>query len=166
MDHDALVLADINECIHSTLMVMKNITSKECVVHTQLDTTIPSILCYAGKLNQVLMNLISNAIHATKMEGRQNHDRRIDICSSQSLDAIIVEIKDNGTGMKEEIRKKIFDPFFTTKQVGEGTGLGLSIVMGIIQEHGGKIDIDSEWGVGTSFKITLPKKNPNVTPNE
>lgn len=111
MDHDALVLADINECIHSTLMVMKNITSKECVVNTQLDTTIPPILCYAGKLNQVLMNLISNAIHATKMEGRQNHDRRIDICSSQSLDAIIVEIKDNGTGMKEEIRKKIFDPF-------------------------------------------------------
>lgn len=166
MDHDALVLADINECIHSTLMVMKNITSKECVVNTQLDTTIPPILCYAGKLNQVLMNLISNAIHATKMEGRQNHDRRIDICSSQSLDAIIVEIKDNGTGMKEEIRKRIFDPFFTTKQVGEGTGLGLSIVMGIIQEHGGKIDIDSEWGVGTSFKITLPKKNPNVTPNE
>ena len=166
MDHDALVLADINECIHSTLMVMKNITSKECVVNTQLDTTIPPILCYAGKLNQVLMNLISNAIHATKMEGRQNHDRRIDICSSQSLDAIIVEIKDNGTGMKGEIRKRIFDPFFTTKQVGEGTGLGLSIVMGIIQEHGGKIDIDSEWGVGTSFKITLPKKNPNVTPNE
>jgi len=160
MDHDALVSADINECILSTLMVMKNITSKECTVNTHLDDQLPPMMCYAGKLNQVLMNLISNAIHATKMEGRSPKDRCIDIYSSQSSDAIIIQIKDNGTGMNEEVRKKIFDPFFTTKQVGEGTGLGLSIVMGIVQEHGGKIDVDSKWGYGTTFQITLPKNNP------
>jgi signal transduction histidine kinase len=162
MDHDALVSADINECILSTLMVMKNITSKECTVNTHLDDQLPPMMCYAGKLNQVLMNLISNAIHATKMEDRSPKDRCIDIYSSQSSDAIIIQIKDNGTGMNEEVRKKIFDPFFTTKQVGEGTGLGLSIVMGIVQEHGGKIDVDSKWGYGTTFQITLPKNNPNV----
>jgi signal transduction histidine kinase len=163
MDHDALVLADINECIQSTLMVMKNVTSKECVVNVHLDEHLPSILCYAGKLNQVFMNLISNAIHATKMEGRSMNDRKIDIYSSQSPDQIIIKIQDNGTGMKDEVRRKIFDPFFTTKQVGEGTGLGLSIVMGIVQEHGGKIDIESEWMKGTSFQISLPKNNPNLT---
>lgn len=163
MDHDALVSADINECILSTLMVMKNITSKECTVNTHLDPHLPPMLCYAGKLNQVLMNLISNAIHATKMEGRMAKDRCIDIYSSQTPDAIIIQIKDNGSGMKDEVRKKIFDPFFTTKQVGEGTGLGLSIVMGIVQEHGGKIDIDSVWGIGTTFRITLPKNNPNIS---
>ena len=163
MDHDALVLADINECIQSTLMVMKNVTSKECVVNVHLDEHLPSILCYAGKLNQVFMNLISNAIHATKMEGRSMNDRKIDIYSSQSPDQIIIKIQDNGTGMKDEVRRKIFDPFFTTKQVGEGTGLGLSIVMGIVQEHGGKIDIESEWMKGTSFQISLPKNNPNLS---
>ena len=159
MDHDALVSADINECIQSTLMVMKNITSKECTVNLHLDSSLPPILCYAGKLNQVLMNLISNAIHATRRDGRLAKDRIIDIYTLQTPDSIVVKVKDNGTGMKDEVRKKIFDPFFTTKQVGEGTGLGLSIVMGIVQEHGGKIDIQSEWEVGTTFEITLPKNN-------
>jgi signal transduction histidine kinase len=163
MDHDALVSADINECIQSTLMVMKNVTSKECLVNLHLDQQLPPILCYAGKLNQVFMNLVSNAIHATRMEGRSIEDRKIDIYTSQSNNEIIIKIQDNGTGMTDEVRKKIFDPFFTTKQVGEGTGLGLSIVMGIVQEHGGKIDIDSEWNKGTIFQITLPKNNPSIS---
>ncbi len=163
MDHDALVSADINECIQSTLMVMKNVTAKECLVNLHLDQHLPPILCYAGKLNQVFMNLVSNAVHATRIEGRSLVDRKIDIHTSQSNDAIIVRIQDNGTGMTEEVRKKIFDPFFTTKQVGEGTGLGLSIVMGIVQEHGGKIDIDSVWNQGTTFQITLPKNNPSLS---
>jgi two-component system NtrC family sensor kinase len=141
------------------LMVMKNITSKECTVNLHLDSSLPPILCYAGKLNQVLMNLISNAIHATRRDGRLAKDRIIDIYTLQTPDSIVVKVKDNGTGMKDEVRKKIFDPFFTTKQVGEGTGLGLSIVMGIVQEHGGKIDIQSEWGEGTTFEISLPKNN-------
>jgi signal transduction histidine kinase len=156
MDRDALVLADVNECITSTLMVMKNITSKEVTLSTHLDTSLPQIHCFPGKLNQVLMNLISNAVHATKMEGRSIEERTVEVNTSKENEVIKIVVKDNGTGMKEEVRKKIFDPFFTTKQVGEGTGLGLSIVLGIVQEHGGEIQIDSEWNKGTSFTILLP----------
>jgi signal transduction histidine kinase len=156
MDRDALVLADINECVTSTLMVMKNITSKEVTLSTHLDQALPQIHCFPGKLNQVLMNLISNAVHATRMEGRSIEDRIVEVKTLRENDCIKIVVKDNGTGMKEEVRKKIFDPFFTTKQVGEGTGLGLSIVLGIVQEHGGDIFIDSEWNKGTSFTLSLP----------
>lgn len=156
MDRDALVLADINECVTSTLMVMKNITSKEVTLSTHLDQALPQIHCFPGKLNQVLMNLISNAVHATRMEGRSIEDRIVEVKTLRENDCIKIVVKDNGIGMKEEVRKKIFDPFFTTKQVGEGTGLGLSIVLGIVQEHGGEIQIDSEWNKGTSFTLSLP----------
>ncbi len=156
MDRDALVLADVNECITSTLMVLKNITSKEVTLTTHLDLTLPQIHCYPGKLNQVLMNLISNAVHATKMGNRSIQERLVEVSTEKESDFLKIVVKDNGTGMKEEVRKKIFDPFFTTKQVGEGTGLGLSIVLGIVQEHGGDIRIDSEWNKGTSFTILLP----------
>ncbi len=156
MDRDVLVLADVNECISSTLMVMKNITSKEATVITELETHIPRIMCFPGKLNQVLMNLISNAVHATKMDNRGIGDRLVTVKTSAHENKIQIVVKDNGSGMKDEVRKKIFDPFFTTKQVGEGTGLGLSIVLGIVHEHGGEINVESEWGVGTSFIITLP----------
>ncbi len=156
MDRDVLVLADVNECISSTLMVMKNITSKEATVITELETHLPQIMCFPGKLNQVLMNLISNAVHATKMDNRGIGDRLVTVKTSAQENKIQIVVKDNGSGMKDEVRKKIFDPFFTTKQVGEGTGLGLSIVLGIVHEHGGEINVESEWGVGTSFIITLP----------
>jgi signal transduction histidine kinase len=90
------------------------------------------------------------------MEGRSIEERTVEVNTSKENDFIKIVVKDNGTGMNEEVRKKIFDPFFTTKQVGEGTGLGLSIVLGIVQEHGGEIQIDSEWNKGTSFTILLP----------
>jgi signal transduction histidine kinase len=162
MDRDVLVMADINECIQSTLMVMKNVTSKESTVITELDEKLPNVLCFPGKLNQVLMNLISNAVHATKMDNRLAADRKVWVKTKSAGDNIQIVIQDNGSGMKEEVRKKIFDPFFTTKQVGEGTGLGLSIVLGIVHEHGGEIIVESEWGKGSSFIITLPK-SPKIT---
>jgi signal transduction histidine kinase len=143
-------------------MVMKNVTSKESTVITELDEKLPNVLCFPGKLNQVLMNLISNAVHATKMDNRLAADRKVWVKTKSAGDNIQIVIQDNGSGMKEEVRKKIFDPFFTTKQVGEGTGLGLSIVLGIVHEHGGEIIVESEWGKGSSFIITLPK-SPKIT---
>jgi signal transduction histidine kinase len=137
-------------------MVMKNITSKEATVITELEPKLPRIMCFPGKLNQVLMNLISNAVHATRMDNRNMAERIVTVKTSSINDKIQIVVKDNGTGMKDEVRKKIFDPFFTTKQVGEGTGLGLSIVLGIVHEHGGEINVESDWGSGTSFIITLP----------
>ncbi len=157
MDRDTLISADVNDCIHSTLVVMKSLTKGEVTVEKELYTGTHEIMCYPGKLNQVFMNLISNAVAATRMENRSSSDRIVKIRSSYSKDHVTVEISDNGVGIREEIIDKIFDPFFTTKPVGEGTGLGLSIVKGIIEEHQGKIEVKSEVDKGTKFIIHLPR---------
>lgn len=157
MDRDTLVSSNINDCINSTLVVMKSVTKGNVTVSKKLDSAMPEIMCFPGKLNQVFMNLIANAVSATQMDGRGAEDRKISISSFVSDKFVTVEIEDNGSGIPEEIRDKIFDPFFTTKAVGEGTGLGLSIVMGIIEEHHGNIQLLSEMNKGTKFIINLPR---------
>jgi signal transduction histidine kinase len=108
------------------------------------------IECYPGLLNQVFMNILSNAVSAIKNEGR------IWISTSESNGLVRISIRDNGSGIPEDILPNIFDPFFTTKDVGEGTGLGLSITHGIIEKHKGKIEAISKEGKGTEFIIELP----------
>jgi signal transduction histidine kinase len=109
--------------------------------------------CFSGKINQVFMNIIANAIDASTEKGK------VIITTKIENDNAIILIEDNGMGMSEETQAKIFDPFFTTKDVGSGTGLGLSITYGIIESHNGKIDVKSEVGKGTEFIITLPINN-------
>ncbi len=157
MDRDSLVSSSVNDCILSTLVVMKSITKGEVIIERDLTSPMPEIMCFPGKLNQVFMNIVSNAIAATKHDGRPLEERKIWIRSSVSEKHITVEIEDNGIGIPEDIRVKIFDPFFTTKGVGEGTGLGLSIVKGIIDEHQGEIRVTSEVGKGSKFTINLPR---------
>lgn len=157
MDRDTLVSSSINDCLNSTLVVMKSVTKGEVTIRREFEANLPEIMCFPGKLNQVFMNIISNAIAATKAEGRGVDDRLIHIRSRSEEKNIFIEIEDNGQGIPEEIRDKIFDPFFTTKGVGEGTGLGLSIVRGIIDEHQGEIMVHSEMGKGTRFVIRLPR---------
>lgn len=157
MDRDTLVSSSINDCLNSTLVVMKSMTKGEVTIKREFEANLPEIMCFPGKLNQVFMNIISNAICATQMDNRTMEERLIFIRSKSSEKQIIVEIEDNGKGIAEEIRDKIFDPFFTTKGVGEGTGLGLSIVRGIIDEHQGDIQVISEVGKGTKFVISLPR---------
>jgi two-component system NtrC family sensor kinase len=112
--------------------------------------------CYPGKINQVLMNLVNNGIQAIKI--KEHHENEsIMIVTTDHPEHITIEITDTGVGMSLELRQRIFEPFFTTKEVGEGTGLGLSIVFGIIEDHHGTIDVESELGKGTKFTITLPK---------
>ena len=96
------------------------------------------------------MNILSNAIQAIKGEGT------IAIKTYTDDDYAVIRIKDSGSGMTEEVKTHIFEPFFTTKDVGEGTGLGLSISYGIIEKHKGKIEVDSQPGVGTEFIIRIP----------
>jgi two-component system NtrC family sensor kinase len=162
MDRNELVSADINECLHSTLVVMKNMTKAEVTLNVELGENIPKIKCYPGKLSQVFMNLVTNAVQATRIPGRQPIDRVINVRSYLSDNNICVEIQDNGNGIPMEIQEKIFEPFFTTKDVGEGTGLGLSIVAGIVGEHNGQLTFTSKANEGTTFLITLPtdSKNP------
>ena len=108
------------------------------------------IECYPSKLNQVLLNILTNSIQAIGDTGE------IFIQTIHSGIGIKIIIKDSGVGMTPEVKKQIFDPFFTTKEVGEGTGLGLSISFGIIEQHKGNIDVISEPGKGTEFIISLP----------
>jgi len=102
------------------------------------------------------MNLINNGIQAIKAKELQDNES-VMITTTDQPENITIEITDTGIGMSDEIKQRIFEPFFTTKDVGEGTGLGLSIVFGIIEDHHGTIDVQSEPGKGTTFIITLPK---------
>jgi signal transduction histidine kinase len=99
---------------------------------------------------QVITNLVVNAIHATPPGGTVT----IDVRATESLG--VVEVRDNGRGMDAATRERIFEPFFTTKDVGEGTGLGLSVVHGIVQDHGGRVEVDSTPGAGSRFSVYLP----------
>jgi len=117
---------------------------------------VPPITCSPSQINQVLLNLITNAAQAT--EGTTG---RITITTRAPDPAhVAVDVEDNGKGIPPEVLPKIFDPFFTTKDVGQGTGLGLSIVYKIIASHGGKIDVSSQVGAGTKFTVTLPLQPP------
>ncbi|HKR04014.1 MAG TPA: ATP-binding protein [Bacteroidia bacterium] len=150
LDENDLKNADVNEGIESTLVILHARTADRVEVIKKLDKTLPQIKCYPGQLNQVFMNILTNAIDAIEENGK------ITVTTYRENNKLKISIRDTGKGMTEEIKKKIFDPFFTTKDVGKGTGLGLSISYGIIEKHNGKIEVISAAGKGTEFVITLP----------
>jgi signal transduction histidine kinase len=141
--------ADINACLESTLHVIGNEIKYNAKIHKEFGA-LPSVRCYPQRLNQVFLNVIVNASQAIDSNGD------ITIRTRHSGHFIEIEIADNGCGISQENLSKIFDPFFTTKEVGKGTGLGLHVAYKIIQEHKGRIDVESEVGKGTCFKITIP----------
>lgn len=149
MDDDKMVIANLHEGIDSTLVLLKNRTKDRITIHLAYGD-IPEIQCSPTKLNQVFMNIISNAIEAIDEKGD------IFIKTSMNEAFIMISIRDTGTGMSEDIKARVFEPFYTTKDVGEGMGLGLSISYGIIKHHNGRIDVRSEPGKGSEFIITLP----------
>lgn len=159
LDEDDLKPVDVNEGLHSTLVLVKNSIPDNVKVVKNFGN-LPQVECLPGKINQVFMNLISNAIQAIKSNGKNRDEELLTITTHYENDKVIVSIKDTGTGMTDEVKHKIFEPFFTTKEVGEGTGLGLSIVFSIIEKHKGHIDVLSEIDQGTEFIITLPVNTP------
>jgi signal transduction histidine kinase len=163
LDEDDVKMADIHEGLDSTLTLLNNkIRDKIEVVKDY--HSLPEISCYPGKMNQLFMNILSNAIQAIEMRIQKLYDEtpgKITIQTRQSGKNMVLTIADNGIGMTEDVRKRIFEPFFTTKEVGEGTGLGLSIVFKIIEKHHGNISVMSDPGKGTTFTITLPLQQPN-----
>jgi signal transduction histidine kinase len=148
-DNAELELVDMNECIESTLTIANNQVKYKCKVKKEL-SPLPLLACNKGKMNQVLLNFIINASQSIVNEGT------ITIRSIPKENEVVIEISDDGEGIKKENIDKLFDPFFTTKPIGQGTGLGLSISHGIIEEHHGYITVESEVGVGTTFQVHLP----------
>jgi two-component system NtrC family sensor kinase len=145
--------SNLHNGIDSTLNIVNNEIKYKCEVVKQYGD-LPEVECLPSELNQVFMNLLVNAAHAITAERGS-----ITIRTGTEGENAWVEIQDSGCGIPKENLKRIFDPFFTTKPVGKGTGLGLSLSYGILQKHGGRIEVDSEIGRGTCFRLTIPIKH-------
>jgi signal transduction histidine kinase len=145
------VMADLHHGIDSTLNIVNNEIKYKADVVKQYGE-LPDIECLPSELNQVFMNLLVNAAHAITAERGT-----ITLRTGTAADGVWVEVADNGSGIAKENLGRIFDPFFTTKPVGKGTGLGLSLSYGIVRKHAGQIEVSSEIGVGTTFRVTLPR---------
>ena len=157
LDESELKKADIVEGIESTLTILNSNLNAEKIVIEKNYNEIPETQCFPGKLNQLFLNIMNNSVQAINKVDPEK-ERKITISTQKEDENIIISFKDTGIGMSQETVKKVFEPFFTTKDVGEGTGLGMSIAHTIIEAHNGKIDVQSEEGVGTEFLITLPIK--------
>jgi two-component system NtrC family sensor kinase len=146
-------MANLHHGIDSTLNIVNNELKYKAEVMKEYGD-IPEIECLPPQLNQVFMNLFVNAAHAIEERGS------ITVRTGHDQDSVWAEVSDTGKGIAPENLKRIFDPFFTTKPVGTGTGLGLSVSYSIIQKHNGSINVASEVGKGTTFRVTLPIKQP------
>jgi len=147
-------LVNLNSVIEEGLYFLASRCSKEGVaVERHLATGLPEIVADPSQLNQVLVNLVVNAIQAMPEGGT------LTITTRPSGSHVVLTVEDTGTGMDREVLGRIFTPFFTTKDIHEGTGLGLPVVHGIVSSHGGTIGVDSVSGRGTRFEIRLPVKS-------
>jgi signal transduction histidine kinase len=151
LDEAELKKINIHEGLDSTLRLLSQYYGAGRVPLEREYGELPLVDCYAGQLNQVWMNLLVNAAHAT-----DGSEGRVRITTRLENQMAVVAISDTGSGIAPELLKKIFDPFFTTKKVGEGTGLGLSIAYGIIKRHGGSIRVQSRPGFGSIFTVAIP----------
>jgi two-component system NtrC family sensor kinase len=144
---------DINQLINESLALLAHqLQLNHIKVESRFDASLLPVYGNIGKLQQVFINLFLNARDAMPSGGE------IEVQTGMNESMIIVDISDNGAGIPEENLKRIFDPFFTTKSIGRGTGLGLAVTYGIIQEHGGRILVDSDVGKGTHFRLKLPAR--------
>jgi len=155
VDRSRTDLFDVNTGIESALKICNNQLKGRIEVQ-RLFGELPEIECSPSQLNQVFLNLFTNAAQAISGEGL------ITIVTSADADGVTVRVRDTGSGMSEEVRQRIFEPFFTTKSVGMGTGLGLSIVFRIIEDHGGRISVQSQLDEGSEFTIRLPLRQPRT----
>lgn len=151
LDRSKVSSFNLNEGLESTLLLAKHLL-KTVTVDKRFGE-IPAITCSPSQVNQVLLNLVTNAVQAMP-DGRG----KITLTTRADGEGVAVDVADNGSGIPPEVLKKIFDPFFTTKEIGKGTGLGLSISYKIVEQHGGRISVDSKVGIGTKFTVWFPLK--------
>ena len=156
VDEQDVKKVDLHDGINSTIILLNSTIPGKIRIVREFGE-LPMVECLAGKINQVFMNIINNAVHALTDHIDEIKDPHITIRTiAHANETVTVEIEDNGPGMPESVKQRIFEPFFTTKAVGKGTGLGLSIVYSIIENHKGTLEVETEQGQGTTFIITLP----------
>lgn len=158
MDAAVMDTVNLHDCIESALNIGRNVLKHRVEVVKELGD-LPFISCAPSQLNQVFLNLFTNAAQAIEGNGR------LTIRTWSENDAVHITVADTGKGIAAENLSRIFDPFFTTKPIGEGTGLGLAITYQIIQQHGGDISVTSRVGEGTCFHIHLPDASAATTPH-
>ncbi|MEC7727828.1 MAG: ATP-binding protein [Pseudomonadota bacterium] len=151
--------ADIQRGIETTLNVVNNELKYKADVVREFGE-LPPVECIISQVNQVVMNLLVNAAHAIDDFGK------IHIRTRAEGGTAVIEVEDSGKGIAPENINRIFEPFFTTKPIGKGTGLGLSLSFNIIEKHNGRIEVDSQPGKGTCFRVTLPVTQPTASETE
>jgi two-component system NtrC family sensor kinase len=149
LDEGELKTVDIQDSIESVLLFLHHRMEGRIEVERNYGEA-RMLTCFAGELNQVLMNLIANAIEAIDGPGR------IALSTTQQNGDFVIRVRDTGKGIPEAIQNRVFEPFFTTKPVGEGTGLGLAISYGIVKAHHGSMEFSTKAGEGTEFVLTIP----------
>jgi two-component system NtrC family sensor kinase len=160
-DRKEMAQVDINQAVKSTLVIATNEYKYVAEVDTDF-SELPPVNCYAGEINQVVLNLIVNAAHAIGDVVKGTANKGLIKVSTRVLDDHVeIAVADTGKGIPVEVRSRIFDPFFTTKEVGKGTGQGLAIARAVVVEkHGGTLHFETELGKGTTFYIRLPVNGP------
>jgi len=168
LDEAAAKTVDLQEGIDSTLVILshrlKSSNAQGSIEVIKCYGELPPVDCYPSQLNQVLMNILANAVDALEEEAHPKITLTTESHQIEGKDYATIRIADNGSGIPEEIHPQILDPFFTTKPVGKGTGMGMSISYQIVTEkHGGKLSFTSEVGKGTEFVISIPTQQPEAT---
>jgi C4-dicarboxylate-specific signal transduction histidine kinase len=154
----------INDPIADVFKVLGHqIKAHQIALDLYLDQDIPFILADHNRLEQVFINLVTNAIDAmdekAEQEEHKNLEKRLSISTHSQEGKVVAIVEDNGIGMSEDVQQQFFEPFFTTKIIGKGTGLGVSISYGIVKDYEGSIAVQSEPGQGTKFILTFPVMN-------
>jgi len=146
---------DLNELIRKTVSLLGHkLKLEDTTVELALASDLPPVPCDGSQVQQIVLNLLVNAAEAMPKGGV------ITVRTCQAPGVAVIEVVDRGVGIPESVQGRIFDPFFTTKEEGKGTGLGLAVVFGIVEAHGGTIDLESRVGEGTTFRVTLPLTAP------
>jgi signal transduction histidine kinase len=158
-DEAARTEADLHEALDAALRMLRH-RAGDGVRFEKRYGDLPPVECHPGRIHQVFLNVLSNAIQA--VEGRGT----VRVTMSAAGGEARIEVCDDGKGIPESVRGRIFDPFFTTQEVGEGTGLGLSIAYSIVRDHGGRIEVESEPGKGSAFTVVLPVRSERDPPGE
>ncbi len=162
LDEGTVKTINIHESIESVLLFLRHKTEGRIDVERRYGE-VEMLTCFAGELNQVLMNIVANAIDAIDPN---DGPARITIATAQQNGHFVIRVRDTGKGIPDEIRNRIFEPFFTTKPIGQGTGLGLAISYGIMKAHDGSMEFSSKPGEGTEFTLKIPVAGVSELRNE